>query len=276
MEWSNSRLTRVQKCGEAFRRSEIEKDREPTSPQAIRGSVVHQVAKVALRRKIGRDNHALPTVDEAKDLAADLFESRWRDSDVRLMVPEEDGGETLRQARGEAKDLAIQLAGHHIDVVAPTIDPIAVERQIIVRPKNSDLVIHGTLDVVSREPEDVEAIRDTKTSRKPPSKDAADKSQQLTMYGLVRLAASGVLSPMRLDNLWMTPKQRRLEYRELKTTRDQEDFEALVHRINVATQAVERGVFLPADPASAWWCSPKWCGYWDSCPYVRRSKRPLN
>jgi len=287
MEWNNSRLSKLQRCAESYRRSEVEGEPEPTSPAAIRGSAVHHVAKVALRRKLRAENQnaALPSIEEAKALAADDFEERWKAADLRIMDAEEDGADVLAKARGESKDTAVALAGYHVGSVAPGMTVVAVERKITVKPRNSDLVIHGTLDLVvealSTPPwplghEPAEDIHDLKTGTKSPQRDAAHRSQQLSMYALIRLAETGkAVDGLVLDHVYRTPGLGLLKHVEQRTTRDQGDFDALVNRINVATEAVTRGTFLPADPTS-WFCSQKWCGYWPTCPYVRRGKRPTN
>lgn len=300
-EWNNSRLTRLQMCGERFRRHDIENDPEPSNPRLVRGSVVHAVAKATLRRKVGKDNSALPTLEETRDLAADLFEQAWAREDVRL-VDEDEDGQTPAQAKAESKDFAVAISGLHRTALAPRLRPVAVERKIIVKPKDSDLVIHGTLDVVTQpetagqikqptgrmtdcEPEGPsqnvdlsdparDTIRDLKTSVKAPNREAAERSQQLSMYAMIRAAEVGTLpEALALDFLWRTPARGELRLAEQLTARGPEHIQALVNRLNMAVEGVKRGVFIPADP-TAWWCSEKWCGYWQTCPYVARSRRP--
>ena len=304
MEWNNTRLTRLQMCGERFRRHDVEGDPEPSNPRLVRGSVVHAVAKTVLRRKLdhGGANEALPTLEETRDLAADMFEQTWSAEDVRLTDPDEDGT-GLAAAKAEAKDFAVAVAGHHRLALAPRLRPIAIERRIVVKPRDSDLVIHGTLDVITR-PEHVpdvgpvfgsrnigdhhddtavapgtpapgDTIRDLKTSEKSPNRNAADRSQQLSMYAMIRQAEVGKLAEaLALDYLVRTPKRGELKHVELTTVRDGNDLRALINRINIAVEGVKRGVFIPADPAMAWWCSRKWCGYWDTCPYVNGRQPP--
>ena len=278
LEWNNSNLTTLQGCGERYRRRVIEREPEPPTPSMIRGTVVHRVAKAALRRKIGRGNDALPTDEEARDLAATWFDGEWGKQEVRLVVgDDEDGATAMAQAKAETKDDAIHLAAYHLTAVASVVRPVAVERKIVVRPKDSDLTIHGTLDVVTEgETVTLEDIRDLKSGKKSPGRDMADKSQQLTVYGLIRWAEKGqMVGALKLDHLYRTPANKTLKHVEQTTTRDAADFAAVVARINTAVEAVKRGVFVPADPSS-WWCSEKWCGYWTSCPYVRRTRRPTS
>src|SRR5207244_7327628 len=132
-------------------------------------------------------------------------------------------------------DFAVDLAEFHVQRVAPTVDPIAVERLIIVRPRDSDLEIHGTLDLIAK-PSGImdlgatEVIRDLKTSEKSPPADAAELSQQLTYYSLIRQAEGGAMpSRVGLDHLVRTPKTSTKKYIPQRTTRDRADVVALVN-----------------------------------------------
>jgi hypothetical protein len=266
-QWSNSALTLLQNCGEAFRRRYIEKDFRPAVPRMVRGTAIHRAASHALFRKL--QTRGLPSIEETRDVAATAFDRAWRNG-VALSAEEQQIG--IQAVRDASKDFAVSLSVFHVAEVAPGIVPLGVERHITVKPKDSDLVIHGTLDLVEQRPAG-EGIRDLKTAEKSPPVDAADRSQQLTMYGLIRLAEVGQLpTTFALDTLVRTPVKNETKHVVQETTRDADDMTALVHRINTAVAAVEKGIFLPADPS--WWgCSKNWCAYYGDCPYVRRGRR---
>jgi hypothetical protein len=267
VQWSNSALTTLQMCGERFRRRYIEREYVPPSAKQVRGTVVHRVAREAYQRRL--KNVDLPSVTEAKDLAATAFEKQWQGG--ILLAPDEavDG---LAHAKARAKDFAVDLSGYHVERVAPGITPRAVERRIVVRPRDADIEIHGTIDLVATVPEG-EVIRDLKTTEKAPFANAAETSQQLTMYAMVRQAEMGTVPhALALDYLVRTPLRNEMSHKPLTTTRSAEDIGALVRRINTAVAAVARGVFVPANPDS-WWCSANYCEFYDSCPYVRRGER---
>lgn len=270
MKWSNSSLATLQQCGEKFRRKYLERQWSPSSPAALRGTVVHKVARTALLRKMRE--RALPTVEEAKDLAATEFDLSWK---AGVQLSKEEAAEGAAKIEAHSKDFAVDLAGFHVARVAPAIEPVGVERKIIVRPKDSDLEINGVIDLIDRRPEG-EVIRDLKTSQKSPSKDAADKSQQLSIYAMIRMAEVGQLPHhLTLDTLVRTPARADKSHVSLDTTRDSEDVNALVNRINTAVEAVKRGVFVPASPTE-WYCSAKYCEFFASCVYTRRTERPTS
>jgi PD-(D/E)XK nuclease superfamily protein len=271
--WSNSRLTLLQMCGERFRRREIEKEYVPPSARMIRGTVVHASARKAyLARLKGLD---LPSREEARDEAATEFERVW--SRGWQLAPDEAALE-VPTVKANAKDFAVDLSTFHAEKVAPLIEPRAVEHRITVRPKDSDLEIAGTIDLVARIPGgDGECIRDLKTSERSPRLDAADNSQQLSLYGLIRLAETGELPPAyALDYLVRTPAKSEKSHRAMPTTRTRDDLQVVVNRLNAAVESVARGAFHPADPSS-WWCSRNYCEYWDSCKYAMRGpSRPTS
>ena len=271
--WSNSALACLERCGEQFRRRYIERERTPPAPRMLRGTVVHRVASESMLRKMGRrEDPELEevTVEEAKDLAATHFEQEWAGG---VSFEQEPTTEGVAAAKAASKDFAIDLSAFYVDGLAPAINPIAVERRITVRPKDSDLVIHGTIDLIDGRPEG-EVIRDVKTSEKSPSKDTADNSQQLSIYAVIRLAETGRLpNGLALDYLVRTPAEHQRKHVQLVTRRDMADVTAVVARINTAVEAVKRGVFVPTNPDN-WWCSRTWCEYFTSCVYVRRGDRP--
>jgi RecB family exonuclease len=258
----------LQNCGEMFRRRYIEKEYSQPNARMIRGTVVHKVASRAYFRKL--QAQGLPSIEETKDTAASEFDLAWRRG---VVLSEEEAQQGITAVRDGSKDFAVDLSAFHIATVAPAVEPIGVERKITVKPKDSDLVIHGIIDLIDKTATG-EQIRDLKTSEKSPFVDAAEKSQQLSMYGLIRLAEVGSI-PERftLDTLVRTPVKAEKKHVQQHTVRDGADMRALVNRINTAVEAVKKGLFVPADP-SHWLCSKTYCNFWDSCPYTRRSDRP--
>lgn len=117
-------------------------------------------------------------------------------------------------------------------------------------------------------------VRDTKTSGKSPTKDAAEDSNQLVTYSLATLVLDNRLpDSVVLDYLVRTPARHDLKHvpRESKVTMD--DINILLFRFARAVHswhvACKTGSFLPAN-ADDWHCSEKFCGYWSMCPAAKR------
>lgn len=277
--WSNSSLSTLQSCAYKFYLRHIKRDRRPSGLGAKRGIAVHRVAAEAHKLQMaakGKWEGARPMCTqpagsseayvEARDLAAGEFERAFKEG---VLLSKEDVAIGIPKAKAAAKDAAIDLAGFYVTTVAPTVDPVAVEREVNIKPKDFDITVLGKMDLV--EEDGGEVIRDKKTAEKQPWKDAAHVSQQLTMYHLIRLADTGTLPRAgRLVHLVRTPVRHEVSHVVQETHRDMQDIDMLIRRINTAVEAVKKGVFIPADEAAP--ASP--CGYCEysdgTCPYVRK------
>jgi hypothetical protein len=266
--WSNSKLNTLQDCGERFRRRYIEGERRGSSARLFRGTIVHRSARETFQRRLRGEPDA--TAERLADESATEFEKDW--PRVELAPDERIVSEST--AKANAKDFAVDLSVFHGLSVAPKIVPVAVEHEIRVTPHDADIEIIGTIDLVARTPGTTEdVIRDLKTTEKGARWDAADRSQQLTMYALIRLCETGVLpSGYVLDWLVRTPARAVPVHKPQETTRDQEDIAVLVERINAGVAAVEAGRFVPAG-AEAWFCDARYCEFYRDCRYVRRGDR---
>lgn len=258
-----SSLNTIEMCGERYRRKEIDKDPDYAGTAALRGSGVHGAAQANHRQKreSGRD---LPK-KELQDVAVAAFEERMAVEGYRLTPEEETLGKGVAIAR--AKDDAVSATGTYTDRLAPLLNPDLVEQKITVRavePSDAgpgvDLV--GTLDLSTKD----RRIRDLKTTTRTKSKFDADHALQFTMYGELYKAATGH-APTGFDLDQIVLLKKGPEYRTVPTTRGERDRAVLVARINALLAARKHGVYQPA-PVGSWWCSPKWCGYWSTCPFV--------
>ncbi len=264
--WSNSSLSLLSSCAEAFRRRYIEGERTPPNSRMLRGRVVHEVAQAAYTRKLERGD--LFSTEQAEDEAATRFNMAW--PEVQLDSEDRELGEA--KAKDASLDFAVDLSGYHVQRVAPAVHPIAVEERMTVTLPESDILVHGIVDLIDLQ-DGQDVVRDLKTAEKAPNANAAETSLQLTIYAALWKADVGHL-PKRLvlDYITRTPAKRMKGYIPLTTTRDDEDLRVLGSRLNTAVELVKRGIFMPA-PVDSWKCSDRWCEYYPTCPYVRRGER---
>ena len=267
-KWSNSSLSLLSSCAEAFRRRYINGERFPASPRMVRGRVVHTVAQTSYTRTLNAE--ALPSIEEAHDLAATHFAQAWSEG-VQLEPEDRALGEA--KAKDASLDFAVDMSGYHVQRVAPSVHPIAVEERMTVTLPDSDILVHGIVDLIELQ-DGADVVRDLKTSEKAPNANAAETSLQLTMYAALWKADVGHL-PQRLvlDYITRTPAKKIKGYVPLVTTRDNEDLRVLGSRLQTAVALVQRGIFMPA-PVDSWKCSERYCEYWSTCPYIRRGVRP--
>jgi hypothetical protein len=294
MRWSNSALYTLQQCGERFRRRYIERDFRPSGVRAKRGTAVHHVANEAHMRQLRAKEEGkpveeylslvLPTVEEAKDLAAMTFDEAVKGG-LALTEDEREAGEA--KVVGAEKDVAVAMAEQYVTGVAPRVDPVGVERRVIIKPEGTDIEIVGIVDLVSEERllgewserdgpvivaerrlrQRIEVVNDLKTADRQPQEGAVDKSQQLALYALIRTAETGrPPDKVRLRTMVKT-RTGKVSTVEQTGEKTQADLEAVAQRLNAAIETARAGTFVPANPDS-WWCSERFCEYWSDCKFA--------
>jgi RecB family exonuclease len=255
-----SGLNLLAKCGIQFEKRYLEGLRTPASVSMAVGTAVDQSVTTNLREK--KHTGALLAEEQVKDIARDALAAEW---DRGVEAAGEDAEEGLDTSRDAAIDMSVDLASLHHQTVAPMIAPTHVQRSWTLDIDGLPLQLAGTIDI-----QEANAIRDTKTSAKSPLKTLADSSLQLTTYALAVNAHDGAIpDKVALDYLVRTPKRREKKFIQLTSSRTRTDFLPLLERVYQAHRTIESGIFTPAPP-DAWWCSRKFCPYWNTCPYAVR------
>lgn len=266
-----SALDTYSKCGEQYRRRYIEGEKIPPGIALIVGTAVDKSVSKDLVSK--RDTKVLLTLDEVKSEAFDAFGKSW-DQGIRVTKEDLDGRD-LGAFKGENIDKAIRLSELHHRELAPSIEPLHVQREWAI-DIGEDFDIVGTIDVQTEEKTNVVTFKgpqlrvgiiDTKTAGKSPPADQAEKSLQLTAYSF----AVKVLDNRMPDYVGLNflVDNKTPVVKQLRSVRTELDFEPFLARVHAATEGTRKGVFIPARPDD-WWCNQRWCGYFDTCGYVRR------
>ena len=277
---SISQLDMLSKCGEQYRRRYIEHEIIPPAVAMLVGRGVDKSVDANLTHKV--HNQELLPLEHIEALARDQISHEWAASNIQFSEEEIEKG--IAEVKGEATDKTVRLASLHSLERAPHINPESEENiqrrwriELLGFPR--DLV--GIIDVFEPEgalnfSEDgklvdpLPVVRDTKTAAKTPPKAIIQHSQQLTAYALAMRVAGYPTPKVALDFLvdTKTPKTVVME-----GERTQEDFNALLHRVENAIEVIEKGAFVPARPGLDWFCNEKWCGFALTCPYfVKKPK----
>lgn len=257
---SPSQLSMLAKCGMQYSFRYIDGIKSPPGVAMIVGTATHKSIEKNLKQRMVLGTF-IPK-EEAKETAAESFRNTWAGEEPVLTEEEKEHGKD--KVKGEAVDTAVSLAELHYDRVAPGIKPIHVEREVNLELKGFPFDLKGYVDI--QEPD---AIRDSKTTAKSPSSDAADKSEQLTFYSLAAKVIDGKApATVQLDFLVKTKEPK---YVPLVSTRTEADHGTFLRRVERASKVIESGAFMPAPPDS-WYCSANWCGYYDRCPFGKRQK----
>lgn len=255
---SNSQLEMLSKCGEQYRRRYILGEKDPPGVAAIVGKGVDKAVNVNLINK--KDKGELLPVEEVLEVARDQVVTGWRNG---IRLTQDEAKEGPKRVRGEAVDKAVRLADTHYHQTAPILQPTHVQRPWSIELEGYGIDLIGYIDVQ----EGAVRVRDTKTGSKSPNKACAQESEQLTVYAMAVHVLDGK-GPVEvaLDYLIDTQRPQAKSY---YSTRSVDDFAVLLRRVETHLAALEKGVFVPARE-SDWWCSRKWCGFWETCPYTRK------
>jgi hypothetical protein len=246
------------RCPEQFRRRWIEKEIIPPGIAARRGTAVHKAAAI---------NH-LQKITSKTDLPLGDLQDAARDEYVRVVkegifIPKEEAPAASKLI-GAGLDSAVSLTGLYHRDLAPQIQPImAEERQVL--DIGFSVELQGTIDVVT----DTGWLPDLKTAAKSKTATEASNSLQLTFYAGMYYSKYGKWPDKLSLEILVDTKEPKLQ--SLETTRGMEDWQNLLVRIQLMLAQVEAGLFPPCEPGS-WICSPKWCGYYQSCKYAIRSR----
>lgn len=261
IEVHQSHLVQFEMCGEAYRRRYVEGEKDYAGTAALRGSGVHGGAQVnhIQKKQSGKD---LPKKDIV-DAAVAAFENRKARDGFRLTPDEQNVGVTPTLAR--TVQSIVTLTGLYADQVAPQIQPDMIEEKITVEVPGTEVDLAGTLDLSTTDGR----LKDFKTSTRSKSQKDADESLQLSLYDFLYEKKTG-RKPAGVDLEVLvdlkTPKHQRLS-----TVRTVRDRQVLFNRFNVMLNSRKAGIFAPAAVGS-WNCSAKWCGFWDTCPFVNSER----
>lgn len=259
---SISQIDMLSRCGEQYRRRYVLGEIIPPAVAMLVGGAIDKSVNRNMQHKIDTKGELL-SIEECAETARDELNNRW-ESGVMLDAEEREKG--IKAVKGEAVDKSVRLSTLHAGDTAKIIAPTHVQRRCEVDLTGYGVRLLGYIDIQ----EGHVSVRDTKSSAKTPNKDIAHQSAQLTNYALmVKVLDGKTPEKLILDYLIDTkiPKAQSFE-----STRHDEDFMALLRRIETMLMALEKGVFVPARETD-WWCSERFCGYWHSCPYIRKPKQ---
>jgi len=237
------------------------------------GRNVDEARNTTLIRKSESDGE-LPPEDEIKDLMSDLTERAF-DAPLNLTDAPLEGDE--KQLKGTLKDESISYAlfdrVHFLHNLFPLIveDNPAVQLKVELEIPNYPVTFLGYMDCVDNEVRPVD-LKTTGRQYIPPTE--AEDSMQLIFYDFL-LRGIGMTPPgSELQFIWKKAKWNEpRDERRIARARTDTDLNWLLQRIDIALEQLEKEIYPPAIHFSnPWWCSEKFCGYWNDCKYARRGK----
>jgi len=252
-----SQIVRGTKCGEQLRRI-LAGERRPPGIAAHVGTANHKAHDFDMGAVI--EGKSLPDLDHTEDLVAEAVKSLCKEGVATLGESEK----SMRE-RGIAKAVRINRVRHND--LAPTIRPVRIQYKWVAELEGYPYDLAGEIDL-----EEEDGFCDLKTSGRWPDKLMAENSMQLDMYALARNVCDDVAMPQkcRLDIVCDVQNKKSIStaLKQQETVRTEEHLDAMLRRIENHIEMLDKGMFLATDPAN-WWCDPKWCGFYDDCPYAK-------
>lgn len=259
---SPSSIDMFLRCGEQFRRRDILKESIPPGIAMLKGRAVHKAAEVNNRQKI-ESGVDLPESDLV-DAATTEFDTAIKADGLGLSVEENAIGAT--KVVGQAKDASVSLTRVYRRLVAPAISPVLVEEFVRVELATASHDLLGKLDVVDAQGR----VRDLKTSGRKKSQADVDESDQLTYYDMAVEKLTGKPSAGVVMDVLVETKVPDVQM--LTSFRTARDREVYLSKLNAVLGGIKAGIFLPATPGH-WVCTQKFCGYWNTCPFVNSERK---
>lgn len=253
---SASQISMFLRCARQWAFRYIEKIIVPPSGAMKQGNAFHRMAERNYAQKM-ETRADLKESDLAEFFAAE-FETQMEAEEVILQENETKGG---------LKDQGVQLTRVFRSGIAPKVMPVAVEGnfKVPIGKGESLVMLNGYIDVIDEQGR----IRDTKamTPQRVPNQFELSRDLQLSTYALARKLEDVGALPTEEKPVSMTldvaVKLVHPEARILPTARSIEGLRLHANTIGNVAKAIRADAF-PRNP-TGWWCTPKWCGYWDRC-----------
>lgn len=259
---SPTQLEMYLRCAEAWRRRYIEGEKLPPSVPLARGRGLHAGAAQNFGQKI--ISHEDLPAEKVAAAAVDDVEAVIRQEGLYLSPEESSIGSA--KVIGAVKDSVARLARTFVQQIAPRIQPAFVEKLITIPVLDCTHDLKGRIDVAT----EGDCVVDLKSSNKRMTQDQVDRSDQLTFYDAAfEYEMDRDCQGVSLEVLVGTKKPRVQSLRRMPSPRDRR---ILLAKINTMLAGIKAGIFLPAAPG-AWWCSPKYCGYAQTCSYFDAERK---
>ena len=254
---SPSRASDFRSCALKYRLRTIDRLPEPTSPAALRGTVVHKVLE---------DLFDLPAVRRTPAEAQEMVQAAWQhvldtepDAAALLTGTEPDQGAWLQSCRDT-------LVGYFVLEDPRRLEP--AEREVYIESLlESKLLLRGYVDRIDVAPDGAVRVVDYKTGRSPGVGFEASALFQLRFYALVLWRTRGVV-PALLQLIYLGDGQ------VVSYQPDEQDLRATQRVVEALGRAIEAaresGEWLP-NPGPA--C--RWCSFQPHCPAFGNQPPPL-
>jgi putative RecB family exonuclease len=257
---SPSRAGDFMSCPLLYRFRTIDKLPEPSSPDAVRGSLIHKVLE---------DLYDLPAASRTPDQARSMLVPTWE----ALLAEEPDIAEMFAPAGEEGADVDSWLVTCRevLDRYFTLEDPRKLEpaeRELYVETLlDSRLLLRGFVDRLDVAPDGRIRVVDYKSGRSPGERYEAKALFQMKFYALVIWRTRGVV-PAMLQLVYLGNSE------IMRYVPDEQDLLATERKVEAIWHAIRR-----AEETGDWRPNPSklcdWCAHQALCPAFGGTPPPL-
>jgi hypothetical protein len=247
---SPSQISMWRRCPAQYEFRYVKGIISPPSVSLILGSAYHSALEENFKQKI-QSQEDLP-IDAVLSAYADSWDKQVKERVVKIEgeKAEFDTIDWESEDPGKAKDKGVDLVAAYQIQMAPSIFPMEVEEMKVFNVGDVKIVVR--IDLVT----DTLRIIDHKTASKSRTQSEMEQELQPAAYGL----AVGETVPF---DYHIAVKTKVPKIQVITVMKTVQDF-AWFAKITTATaNAIKSGIFPPID--TGWYCSPKFCGYWQMC-----------
>ncbi len=247
---SISQLNTYIRCGLQYQFRYIDDMVSPPGVALIEGSTIHKALEVGLREKM--DTGKVGPLSVMKDAWSDA----WKENKKGVVDWEEEGEQKTARV---IEQRGLYLLNEYHRVKMPAINPIGVEQRFWTSIGEHNIPVLGYIDLVDQDKIDLiegRVVVDHKVVKSSKSQGDADSDPQLTLYAKVSNT-----NRVRFDCFCKTKTPK---IKSVESTRTHKDYLWLSKIFDRVAEAINAGMFLPADPTS-WACSQRFCGYYHIC-----------
>jgi len=243
---SPTQINMYLRCPKSYEYRYLEGLKIPPTGAMKQSSCWHETLAQNYTQKI--KTHEDLEINNMQEIFSDVFDETFDDEEI---IIEED------ETRHTLKDQGIKITKEHHKVIAPYVQPVMVEKSLLVEMPEIDFDLMGIIDCV----DDNAIIIDNKAYGKTPNQNDVDKDLQLGIYSLLyRKSFNDTENGLRIDAVIKTKTPKAVQISTKRSDEDCDWTENLIYKVNVA---IKNNVFFP-NP-NGWHCSPNWCGYWNLC-----------
>lgn len=258
---SVSQLLQYQRCPRQYYFRTVKGVVMPPSIAMAEGKAVHRSLEVGHWEAVKSGNVSL-------DLMLDAYTDTWKNirSDIDWSIGnEDDASEDQIQKRDHAL-LAIYQR-FHLPVLKAIIDPMGpfIERRFWVTIGEMRIPLLGYIDLLAEERTDGPTsgttmadppiLIDHKVVSRTKSASDAQNDTQLTIYSMVAKVSQVAFNCLTSTKVPVV--------KMVRASRSMSDWHWAQFVIQQVAESIAKGSFPPGAPS--WWCSKKWCGWYDMC-----------